>query len=121
MAFASLRWLHLLDVFGSGSAVRLLHLEGHVHYGQFRNHYLNLGFLYRDDLHGGRPLVGCIWVIDVYPGPRVEYRYVDLEGNLKEVRCPVHSEEGTFLVPRYWRRCPLCYPGGEWRRKFGRR
>jgi len=33
----------------------------------------------------------------------------ELLGNLKEIVCPYHAEEGAFIVPKFWKRCPVCY------------
>jgi len=85
----------------------LLHLEGHVHYGQRVFNYLNLGFLYKDDLHGSKPLIGCYWIIDL-KGSHFDATLVDLGGNLKRLQCPRHPDEGTFYIPYFWRKCPVC-------------
>ncbi len=86
----------------------LIHLEGHVHYGQIAARYLNLGFVYRDDLHGARTLLGLYWVITV---ERNEYviTFRTLGEDLKIIVCPLHSMEGVFIVPKHWKRCPVCY------------
>jgi len=86
----------------------LLHLEGHVHYGQFKDNYFNLGFAYRDDLHGSEPLEGLIWFFEINRDYKVSF-YYELLGDLKEIVCPYHAEEGTFIVPNFWRKCPVCY------------
>lgn len=85
-----------------------LHLEGHVHYGQFKDNYFNLGFAYRDDLHGGKPLEGLIWFFEIEKDYEVSFHY-ELLGDLKEIVCPYHAGEGTFIVPKYWKKCPVCY------------
>ncbi|MFX0210138.1 MAG: metallophosphoesterase [Candidatus Hodarchaeota archaeon] len=86
----------------------LLHLEGHVHYGQVKDNYVNLCFLFRDSLHGAESLLGGIWEIDVnYENLNIEF--IDLGNNVREIICPNHREEGVFYIPKYWRKCPVCY------------
>ena len=84
----------------------LLHIEGHAHYGQVKNNYLNTSFLYRDDFHGAESLLGCIWQIEL---PNRNIEFFDLGGNLKRHTCNKHSEEGEFYIPSYWHICPVCY------------
>lgn len=86
----------------------LLHLEGHVHYGQLNGNYLNLCFLFRDSIHGAESLLGGIWQIELTKFES-NFEYVDLGNNVKEMICPIHNEEGVFYVPKYWRKCPVCY------------
>ena len=86
----------------------LIHLDGHVHYGQKHENYLNLGFLHRGEAHGATSLTGCYWTLELQ-GREVSIRWIDSGNELKEYTCPVHPEEGTFYVPHYWKRCPVCY------------
>jgi len=72
-----------------------LHLEGHVHYGQFKDNYFNLGFAYRDDLHGSEPLEGLIWFFEIDKDYEVSFYYKSF-GDLKEIVCPYHAEEGLL-------------------------
>ncbi len=87
----------------------LLHVEGHVHYGQLRDRYINAGFVYRDDLHGARAMEGMYMLIELEGRKleNVEVRF--LTEDLRFLQCPLHIEEGTFIVPKWWRRCPVCY------------
>jgi len=85
-----------------------LHLEGHVHYGQFKDKYFNLGFAYRDDLHGSEPLEGLIWFFEIDKDYEVSF-YYEMFGDLKEIVFPYHAEEGTFIIPKFWKKCPVCY------------
>jgi len=81
----------------------LLQLEGHVHYGQLCRNYLNLGFVSRDD-----GLLGCCWLIDLSEGgPSI--KWVNFGGKMREMTCPIHRDEGTFYIPSYWKKCPVCY------------
>jgi len=86
----------------------LLHLEGHVHFGQLKDNYLNLCFLFRDSLHGAESLLGGIWEIDL-TNENINFEFLDLGNNLRELICPYHREEGVFYIPKYWRKCPVCY------------
>jgi len=86
----------------------LIHVEGHTHAGQRNGNYLNLAFLYRDGTHGSSPLLGCYWTLEISNG-RVEIRWHNLGGKMKEFECPVHAAEGKFYVPFYFRKCPVCY------------
>jgi len=81
----------------------LLQLEGHVHYGQLCHNYLNLGFVSRDD-----GLLGCCWLIDFSEG-RPSIKWVNFGGKMREMTCPIHRDEGTFYIPSYWKKCPVCY------------
>jgi predicted phosphodiesterase len=87
----------------------LLHLEGHVHYGQYQKNYLNLGFLFRDSLHGAQQLLGGLWEIELSTNHVENVEYVDFGGNIKQLLCPYHPEEGIFYIPRFWRKCPVCF------------
>jgi hypothetical protein len=86
----------------------LIQLDGHVHYGQHALNYLNLGFLYRDAEHGAPPMVGCYWKL-VLKGSSVSVNFINLGNKLKEFNCPAHPEEGTFYIPFYWKKCPVCF------------
>jgi predicted phosphodiesterase len=87
----------------------LLHLEGHVHYGQYHANYVNLGFLFRDSLHGAEQLLGGIWEIELANHQIERIEYVDFGDNINRLLCPHHPEEGTFYIPTYWRNCPVCF------------
>ncbi|MGB9827694.1 MAG: metallophosphoesterase family protein [Thermosphaera sp.] len=86
----------------------LIQIEGHVHYGQKLNNYLNLGFLYRDDSHGAKPMIGCYWVLK-FDKTGVNAEWVNMGENLKEYKCPRHPEQGVFYIPVNWKKCPVCY------------
>jgi hypothetical protein len=86
----------------------LIQLDGHLHFGQHVQNYLNLGFLYRDAAHSASPMIGCYWELNL-KGSNVEVSFRDLGGNLKEYVCPKHPKEGIFYIPNYWKRCPICY------------
>ncbi len=105
----SILLVHYIDHVAKGA---LLHIEGHVHYGQYKDNYINLGFVYRDDLHGAEPMEGMIWLIEIRrEGGRVhiDRKYVLLDRRFKEMICDLHFDEGVFIVPSKWRRCPVCY------------
>jgi len=86
----------------------LLHVEGHWGlFGQVNldKHYLNLGFL-----HGGKEeLTGCIWEINIEGKKVRSVIWHDIGGNLKEYICPEHKNEGLFVIPSTWKKCPVCY------------
>ena len=86
----------------------LIQLDGHVHYGQRCKNYINLGFLFRDAVHNAPSIVGCYWILEFH-GYEVSTQWIDLGRKLKEYTCPVHSEEGVFYIPQYWRKCPVCF------------
>lgn len=90
----------------------LVQLDGHLHYGQHVLNYLNLGFLYRDAAHDASPMVGCYWKL-ILKGSTVSAHFMNLGNKLKDFRCPVHPEEGTFYIPSYWKKCPICYEPEE--------
>jgi len=86
-----------------------LHIEGHVHYGQIHGRYINAGFVYRDDMHGAKPMEGMYMVIDI---EGTELRGLEvklLSDDLKFYSCPHHPDEGLFIIPKWWRKCPVCY------------
>lgn len=87
----------------------LLHLEGHVHYGQLKDNYVNLCFLYRDSLHGADELLGGLWVIKLSETRDLSIEFINLGGKVKIIACPIHSNEGNFYVPYFWRKCPVYY------------
>jgi len=86
----------------------LIQIDGHIHYGQHVCNYLNLGFLYRDVAHRAQPMVGCYWELTL-ENQKVSVNFVNLGGQLKEYNCSVHSKEGTFYIPYYWKKCPVCF------------
>ncbi len=86
----------------------LIQLDGHLHYGQYLFNYLNLGFLYRDAAHNASPMIGCYWKLYL-GGSSVSVNFMNLGNKLKDFRCPEHPEEGTFYVPHYWKKCPVCF------------
>jgi predicted MPP superfamily phosphohydrolase len=86
----------------------LLQIDGHLHFGQRYQNYLNLGFLYRDDAHNAQAMIGCYWVIEI-EGSSVSATFVNLGGKLKEFICPEHPKEGTFYIPFFWKKCPVCF------------
>lgn len=86
----------------------VVQVDGHVHYGQRLLNYLNLGFLYRDKSHGASPMVGCYWKLSL-KGDTATISFVNLGEELKDYQCPNHPDEGVFYIPRYWKKCPICY------------
>jgi len=90
----------------------LIQLDGHLHYGQRLLNYLNLGFLYRDAAHNAPPMIGCYWKLTL-KNSTVSVNFMNLGNKLKDFRCPYHPEEGTFYIPFYWKKCPICYEPRE--------
>jgi hypothetical protein len=90
----------------------LIQLDGHLHFGQHVLNYLNLGFLYRDAAHGGSPMIGCYWELNL-KGPNVNVTFKNLGENLKEYDCPNHPQEGKFYIPFFWKKCPICHEPEE--------
>jgi hypothetical protein len=90
----------------------LIQLDGHLHYGQHVFNYLNLGFLYRDAAHDASPMIGCYWKLTL-KNFIVSVDFMNLGNRLKSFRCPNHPEEGTFYIPHYWKKCPICYEPRE--------
>ncbi|MGD0070899.1 MAG: metallophosphoesterase [Candidatus Bathyarchaeia archaeon] len=90
----------------------LIQLDGHLHFGQYVLNYLNLGFIYRDAVHGASPMVGCYWKLNLN-GSNVNVSFKNLGGKLKEYNCPNHPQEGKFYIPIYWKKCPICYEPKE--------
>jgi predicted MPP superfamily phosphohydrolase len=90
----------------------LLQLDGHLHYGQHVFNYLNLGFLHRDAAHNASPMIGCYWELTLEDST-VSFNFKNLDGKLKEFRCPDHPGEGTFYIPYYWKKCPICFNPDE--------
>lgn len=84
----------------------LMHIEGHWGlYAQLNGNYLNLGFL-----HGGREkLTGLVWTIELEKDKVTKIQWYDLGGMLKEYVCPFHRNEGLFIIPSNWKKCPVCY------------
>lgn len=93
----------LLDHF-SGRA----YFSGHVHTGRHKNNVLNTAFLYRGDEHGGKPLQGGYFTVELND----EQMEVSLHslGGLKRGSCPVHVARGVQFAPNHWRKaCTFCY------------
>jgi len=90
----------------------LIQLDGHLHYGQHVLNYLNLGFLYRDAAHDASPMIGCYWNLTLKDST-VSVNFMNLGNRLKGFRCPEHPQEGTFYIPFYWKKCPVCYKPRE--------
>jgi len=90
----------------------LIQLDGHLHYGQRVLNYLNLGFLYRDAAHGASPMIGCYWKLTL-KDYTVSVDFKNLGNSLKEFKCPDHLKEGTFYIPSYWKKCPICFKPAE--------
>lgn len=86
----------------------LIHLDGHIHFGQNIHNYINLGFLYRDDAHNAQPIVGGYWKL-ILEKSNVTAEFVDLGNKMKAFKCQHHPQEGTFYIPHYWKKCPICY------------
>jgi len=107
----------------------LLYIHGHEHTGRIYGNSIDLGFLYRDESHGAKPLFGCYWFITI------DDNKVNIENHrwqLREIICTQKPEHGTFYVPINWRKvCPRCDTFSfimlsplthitEWRRKIER-
>jgi hypothetical protein len=58
--------------------------------------------------HGTESLLGGIWEIDI-TNDKIIIEFLDFGNNLRELICPYHREEGMFYIPKYWRKCPVCY------------
>lgn len=86
----------------------LIHLDGHIHFGQRVLNYINLGFLYRDDAHNAPPIVGGYWRL-ILEKLNVTADFINLGNNMKAFKCVHHPQEGTFYIPYYWKKCPICY------------
>jgi len=84
----------------------LLHIEGHWGlYAQLKGNYINLGFL-----HGGKEeLTGIVWTIELERDKIMKIKWHDLGGKMREYICPFHKEEGLYIIPYNWRKCPVCY------------
>jgi len=89
-----------------------IQLDGHLHYGQHVLNYLNLGFLYRDAAHNASPMIGCYWKLNL-ENSIFAVNFMNLGNGLKDFRCPDHPEEGTFYIPHYWKKCPICFEPRE--------
>jgi len=86
----------------------LIHLDGHIHFGQCVLNYINLGFLYRDDAHDATPMIGGYWRL-ILEKSAIKAEFINLGNKMKAFKCPHHPEEGTFYIPHYWKKCPICY------------
>lgn len=105
-----------------------LHIAGHTHVARYKPDFLNAGFLYRTAEHGGRKMFGLFWVVEIEPPaaggtvvapPRFTWHVLEGRNDVpqakrrypfKEVYCETHSPAaGTFVVPFYWKKCPMCY------------
>jgi predicted phosphodiesterase len=83
-----------------------LHIEGHVHIGVQYHNYINLGFVYRDTLHGARPLQGCYWDISIRN--REAFIHWQTLGGMYQSTCEQHDYISLY-VPINWSDCPFCY------------
>jgi predicted phosphodiesterase len=96
----------------------LLYLYGHDHVGRIYKNYLDLGFLYRGtEAHGAHEsLFGCYWFIEISED---RFHIENHSWQLKESKCPIHSDQGVFYIPYYWKKdCTLCYDEEENRFHF---
>ena len=88
----------------------LLHIEGHTHYAQIKDNYINAGFIYCKDSNSGKVLNELVIIVELdemnYIVKNVAYRFLDIV--LKEYTCFLHREEGVFIIPKWWKRCPVC-------------
>jgi len=98
--------IFLIHAYPSPMLNALLHIEGHWGlYAQLKENYINLGFL-----HGGREeLTGIVWTIELEKDEIMKIQWHDLGGKMREYTCPYHREEGLFVIPYNWRKCPVCY------------
>ena len=84
----------------------LLYIHGHEHVGRIYGNSLDLGFLYRDESHGAKPLFGCYWFLTI------EDDKISIENHrwqVREIICTQKPEHGTFYIPNNWRKvCPRC-------------
>ena len=46
----------------------LLHITGHTHQAMIYDHYLNTGFLYRDETRGAQPMLGGYFDVTIHKG-----------------------------------------------------
>jgi len=93
----------LLDHF-SGRA----YFSGHVHTGRHKHNVLNTAFLYRGGEHGGKPLEGGYFIVEIEDG-QMDVTLHSL-GGLKRGSCPEHLARGIQFAPSHWRNaCTFCY------------
>jgi len=57
-------------------------------------------------------MVGCYWKLSLR-SENAGVSFVNLGGELKDCKCPNHTEEGVFYIPHYWKKCPICYSPKE--------
>ncbi|HMF32138.1 MAG TPA: metallophosphoesterase family protein [Candidatus Lokiarchaeia archaeon] len=97
-----------------------LHIVGHTHVARYSPSFINLGFLYRTEEHGAKSMNGIFWLIELDGARVANLRWYALEGKneedqsrrqypFKEYHCHHHPDAGTWVLPFYWKRCPLCY------------
>jgi len=53
-------------------------------------------------------MAGCYWILEL-EGSNVSTTFVNLGDKLKEFVCPHHPKEGTFYIPFFWKKCPVCF------------
>jgi predicted phosphodiesterase len=100
-------------------------IAGHTHQPRYSENFLNAGFVYRTADHGVKPMSGIFWVVD-FEGTEegvqaTDIRWYAIEGKdadtaqylrrfpFKEIICPKHVNAGTWVVPFYYKNCPLCF------------
>lgn len=86
----------------------LAYFSGHVHTGRLLANSLNTAFLHRDDSHGGEPLEGGFFTVEISQGEMD----VTLHsfGGLSSIYCRDHATRGIQYNPSNWRtRCKFCY------------
>jgi predicted phosphodiesterase len=84
------------------------YFSGHTHTGRFKENVLNTAFLYRGDEHGGKPLQGGYFTVELSDST-LEVTMHSL-GGLQRGVCQSHHALGTQYVPGNWRNpCQFCY------------
>lgn len=82
----------------------VLNLDAHTHLALKCGNYINLGFIYRDDSHGAKPLLGGYWEILISENGTIESQFIHSK-QIKQVRCPWHPF-ADYYNP--YNRCPHC-------------
>lgn len=84
------------------------YISGHIHNGRFKNRILNTAFLHRGDEHGGKPLQGGYFTVELDDSAmQVEMHSL---GGISRSTCPNHGVRGDQFHPAHWRTgCSFCY------------
>ncbi|MEM0328546.1 MAG: metallophosphoesterase [Zestosphaera sp.] len=111
-ALVDSKTIFLIHAYKTVRSDALLHIEGHWGlYAQLNKskNYLNLGFIYGGGYRGYKGLKGCLWEIIIKDVKVAEIKWHNLGGALREFYCPIHKEEGLFIIPSHWKECPICH------------